>query len=258
MIKVLVVEDEPGVQAALINTFRSVGYETFGASSAREALDLFRREKPDAVFLDIMLPDQSGIELLREMKALDKNNIVIMVSASGAPEVRRQALEAGAVEFISKPFFRESLRQALARNLGRLARTPAREKPKILIVDDEEDICISLNRYLQKRVEADIVITFDGHQARELISKNRFDIVFTDIKLPGKDGLTVIAETRDKARDTVFLVLTGYLSTELIQHARQAGVTEYFHKPMRLEDIYQKTRAILTARNKFIPKDGPE
>ncbi|HBR15763.1 MAG TPA: hypothetical protein DD723_09555 [Candidatus Omnitrophica bacterium] len=255
MIKVLVVEDEPGVRNVLLDTFKTVGYETFGASSAKEAMELFIKERPDAIFLDVMLPDKSGLDVLKEMKNMNNENIVIVVSSVSDEKTVKKAKELGAAEFIGKPFFRESLRNTLAHNLKLLNKTSIKEKPKILIVDDEEDVCMTLNKYLKKRVDIDTVITFDGDQACDLISKNKFDIVIMDIKLPGKDGLTIIKETKNKTKDTIFLVLTGYLSAELLQEAKKLGVTEYFRKPMELEEIYKRMQAILIARNKFIPKE---
>lgn len=256
MIKVLVVEDEPGVRNILTKTFETIGYKTFSASNAREAMDIFEKEKPEAVFLDIMLPDQSGLEVLKAIKSKSENNIVVMVSSNHDETTRQKALDAGAAQFICKPFFRETLRNALARNLHHVIKPFAKDKPKILIVDDEEDICMTLNRYLKKHIEADIVITFDGEQAYELLMKNAFDIAFVDIKLPGMDGLSLIEKVRNKNKDTSFLVLSGYMGTEFLQKAKELNVTEYFNKPIKLQEIFKKTQALLTAKNKFISKSN--
>jgi CheY-like chemotaxis protein len=254
MIKVLVVEDEPEIQEVLIDTFARVGYKTYGAFNAKEAMEIFLREKPDAVFLDILLPDKDGLDVLKDMKALDKNNIVVMVSSRVDPQTIEAAKKAGAVEFVQKPFFRETLRKALAHNLNRLPKARMKEKPKILIVDDEQDICTTLSRHLKKRLEADIVITFDGDQAYDLIMKNKFDVVFMDIKLPGMDGLTIIEKVKKKFKNTHFLVITGYTGEDFLKKAKGLGITEYFHKPVQIKEIYKKIEEILTAKNKCILK----
>jgi len=59
-----------------------------------------------------------------------------------------------------------------------------------------------LNNYFNRRIEMDTVLTFDGDQACSLIHKNKFDVVFMDINLPGKDGLTVIEEVKPKNKLT--------------------------------------------------------
>src|SRR3990167_8460264 len=99
MIKVLVVEDEEGVRKTLIDTFETIGYQTFSASNAKEAMDIFNKERPEAIFLDIMLPDKNGIELLKEIKSISTDNIVVMVSSNTDKATKKQALGAGAVEF---------------------------------------------------------------------------------------------------------------------------------------------------------------
>jgi CheY-like chemotaxis protein len=253
MIKVLVVEDEQGVRKVLTETFERVGYVTFAASTAKEAMEIFVKEKPEAVFLDLILPDKEGIELLREMKAVTKTNIVIVVSSRTDLEIQKKAKTAGAAEFITKPFFREHLRNALAHNLKKLQKTKARERAKILIVDDEEDVCYTLSRHLNKRLKADLVVTYDGDQAYHLMKNNTFDLVFMDIKLPGMDGLTIIEKTKKRFPNTHFLVITGYMGEEFLQRAKKLGVTDYFHKPVKLKEIYKKIEEILTAKNKFVP-----
>jgi len=165
----------------------------------------------------------------------------------------KKGKDLGAIEYITKPFFRESIRAALSNNLYRV--TPQDGgKPKILIVDDEEEVCYALNKYFNRRIEADTVITFDGDQALELLNKNRFDVVFMDINLPGKDGLSIIEEAKPNNRHTAFITITGYGSQELIQRVRKLGIVDYFRKPVKPEEIFEKLKSILIARGKYIVK----
>lgn len=253
MLKILIVEDEQAVREFLVKTFDMIGYTTLTASTGKEALEIFEAEHPQAIFLDMMLPDKDGLEILKEIKEKDANNIVIIVSSKTDTDIIKKAKALGAIEYITKPFFRESIRTALSNNLYRI--TPQDGgKPKILIVDDEEDICYSLNKYINRRIEADTVITFDGDQALDLINKNKFDVVFMDINLPGKDGLSIIEEARPNNRHTVFITVTGYGSQELIQKARKLGIVDYFKKPVKQEEVFQKLKSILIARGKYIVK----
>ena len=253
MLKILIVEDEQAVREFLVKTFDMIGYTTLTASTGKEALEVFEAEHPQAIFLDMMLPDKDGLEILKEIKEKDANNIVIIVSSKTDTDIIKKAKALGAIEYITKPFFRESIRTALSNNLYRI--TPQDGgKPKILIVDDEEDICYSLNKYFNRRIEADTVITFDGDQALDLINKNKFDVVFMDINLPGKDGLSIIEEAKPHNKHTVFITVTGYGSQELIQKARKLGIVDYFKKPVKQEEVFQKLKSILIARGKYIVK----
>jgi len=253
MLKILIVEDEQAVREFLVKTFDMIGYMTLAASTGKEALEIFEAERPQAIFLDMILPDKDGLEVLKEIKARDANNIVIVVSSKTDGRIIKKAKDLGAVEYITKPFFRESIRAALSHNLYRV--TPQDGgKPKILIVDDEEEACYALNKYFNRRIEADTVITFDGDQALELINKNKFDVAFMDINLPGKDGLAIIEEVKQKNKHTAFITVTGYGSQELIQKARKLGVVDYFKKPVKPEEIFEKLKSILIARGKYIVK----
>src|SRR3989338_4743918 len=153
MIKILIVEDEKNVQDFLENTFKTIGYSTFVTSTAKEAKDIFISQKPQVILLDLLLPDKNGLDVLKEFKEINQNNIIIIVSSKDDPETKKLAKKLGAAEFITKPFFRESIRKALAHNLHRLPVAKPQGRPKILIADDEEDVAITLHRYLQKHIE---------------------------------------------------------------------------------------------------------
>lgn len=253
MLKILIVEDEDAVREFLVKTFDMIGYSTLTAANGKEALDIFNKERPQAIFLDIMLPDMDGLDVLKKIKEQDPLNIVIVVSSKTESTIIEKAKKLGAAEYITKPFYRESIRVAFSNNLFRI--TPQDSgKPKILIVDDEEDACYSLNKYFGRRIEADTVLTFDGEQAIELMKKNKFDVVFMDINLPGKDGLSIIEEVKPKNKHTAFLVVTGYTSQDLVQKARKLGVVSYFRKPVRPDELFQKLKSILVARGKYIEK----
>lgn len=253
MLKILIVEDEEQVRDFLVKTFEMIGYSTLTASSVKESLNIFEKEHPQAIFLDINLPDGDGFEVLKKVKEKKPNNIVIIVSSNTDKALMKKAKDMGAVDYITKPFYRESIRTALSNNLHLVTAQDA-QKPKILIVDDEEDICYAMNKYFNRRIEADTVLTFDGDQARNLINKNKFDVVFMDINLPGKDGLSIIEESKPKSKHTAFLVITGYMSQELIQKARKLGVVDYFKKPVKQEELFQKLKSVLVARGKYIEK----
>jgi DNA-binding response OmpR family regulator len=253
MLKILIVEDEQSVMEFLVKTFDMIGYTTLTASTGQEALETVEREHPQAIFLDLLLPDKNGLEVLKEIKAKDANNIVIVVSSKTDEKTIKKAKDLGALEYITKPFFRESIRSALSNNLYRVTSQDA-GKPKILIVDDEEEVCFALNKYFNRRIEADTVITFDGDQAADLINKNKFDVVFMDINLPGKDGLTIIEEVKPHHRYTAFITITGYGSEELIQRMKKLGIVDYFKKPAQAEEIFAKLKSILIARGKYIAK----
>lgn len=101
---ILVVDDEEGIRETLSEILEDENYEVITAPSGEEALEIFKKELPDLVFLDIWLPGMDGIETLREIKNLKKDAPVIMISGHGTIGLAVKALQTGACDFIEKPF----------------------------------------------------------------------------------------------------------------------------------------------------------
>jgi two-component system chemotaxis response regulator CheY len=103
--RVLIVDDAAFMREMLRDLLTEAGYEIVGeAVDGDQAVALFRETSPDVVTLDIVMPRKSGLEALREIHALDASACVIMCSALGQEALVMQALEAGARDFIVKPF----------------------------------------------------------------------------------------------------------------------------------------------------------
>ena len=120
--QVLLVDDEVAIQRAMAPLLRSRGYTVIVAGTGREALDLFERERPDLVILDLGLPDMDGTEVCRQVRERAETPILIL-SARGAEKEKVAALDQGADDYVTKPFGPEELlarvRAALRRSLGR-------------------------------------------------------------------------------------------------------------------------------------------
>ncbi len=107
--KILVVDDEKLLRWSLEQNLTKAGYEVLSADKGRLAVDLFKQERPDVVLLDIHLPDISGLKVIEEIKAVDQNAVVIMITAYGDIETAVKSMKAGAYDFVEKPFNMEKL-----------------------------------------------------------------------------------------------------------------------------------------------------
>lgn len=120
-VQVLLVDDEVSIQRAMAPLLRSRGYTVTVAGSGREALDMFERERPDLVILDLGLPDMDGSEVCRKVRDRADTPILIL-SARGEEKDKVAALDQGADDYVTKPFGPEELmarvRAALRRSLG--------------------------------------------------------------------------------------------------------------------------------------------
>jgi DNA-binding response OmpR family regulator len=133
--RILVVDDEPNIREVVGLYLRRDGHTVISAADGEEALDLFRRNEPDLVVLDLMLPKMSGIEVCRRMNA-ERRVPLIMLTARGEEEDRIVGLSLGADDYVVKPF---SPRELAARVAAVLRRTGDGEKESdgtVLTFDD--------------------------------------------------------------------------------------------------------------------------
>jgi two-component system KDP operon response regulator KdpE len=116
--RVLVVDDEPQILRALQTTLRGAGYEVETAATAGEALTAAALRLPQAVILDLVLPDGSGIDVLRELRGWSEVPVLVL-SAVGEERRKVAALDAGADDYVTKPFGVDELLARLRASLRR-------------------------------------------------------------------------------------------------------------------------------------------
>lgn len=115
---------------------------------------------------------------------------------------------------------------------------------KILIVDDEAGVLLTTGAILQQE-GYDVEAAASGVEAVEAIRQRHYDLVLTDLKMPGIDGLGVLAEVRKRSPLTVTVMMTGYGSVVSALDAVQLGAYEYLLKPIEVEDLKQAVRRSL-------------
>jgi two-component system, OmpR family, KDP operon response regulator KdpE len=131
--RVLVVDDEPQIVRGLRVVLRNAGYEVDSAATKEEALDALSHRPPDAVLLDLVLPDGSGVDVCREVREWSHVPIVV-VSALGDEREKVRALDAGADDYVTKPFGSQELAARLRAVLRRTADVGT-ESPTITVGD---------------------------------------------------------------------------------------------------------------------------
>jgi two-component system, OmpR family, KDP operon response regulator KdpE len=125
--RVLVIDDEPQFLRALSTNLRGAGYDVDTAATAADALAAAPLRPPDAVILDLLLPDGSGRDVCRELRTWTKAPI-ILVSAVGDDDEKIAALDAGADDYVTKPF---AIGELLARLRAVLRRAGSPEQPVV-------------------------------------------------------------------------------------------------------------------------------
>jgi len=135
--KILVVDDDAGIRASLAVLLQSWGFEALQASNAAEAMYLVERQDPDIVISDVVMPETSGLELLRMLKAGDTHRPVLLITAQGSIDVAVEAMKQGARDFLTKPLTDLPKLKALLDDAER--ELDMRRKAKRLAARIEED-----------------------------------------------------------------------------------------------------------------------
>ena len=115
---ILVVDDEPDMRTALSHALRRSGFNVESAASGTEALTKFRPDKYSLVITDVKLPGMSGMEILDRIKNQSQQIPVVMITAFGTIDNAVEAMQAGACDYILKPFSLETLEATVKKILG--------------------------------------------------------------------------------------------------------------------------------------------
>ncbi len=117
--RILIVDDAPIMRLMIKDIITPLGYEVAGeAGNGKEAVSMFKKEKPDLVTMDITMPDMDGIEALELILNENPDAKVIMVTAIDQKESLRKAIKLGALDYIVKPFENDRVISAIKKALG--------------------------------------------------------------------------------------------------------------------------------------------
>ncbi len=257
---VLVVDDDPALLQALPEALRlrMAGVTVDTADSGAAALDRIAAREYDAIVIDIKMPGMDGLALLAEIRARRPDAPVLMITGHGEHALAIQALRGGAYDFIQKPIDRDHFVAALSRairahalnrrvkdrqlalerctsELEQIVEKLGRgsEPARVLIVDDDPALLQALPQALRLRMAEVTVETADSAAtALDRIAARDYDAIVTDIKMPGMDGLALLAEIRRRQPDTPILIITGHGEYDLSVRALRGGAYDFIQKPI--------------------------
>lgn len=118
---------------------------------------------------------------------------------------------------------------------------------KILVVDDDVAFCSLLQTFLKKK-GFDVTNSFTGKEAVEIINKNDFDVVITDIRLPDSDGMEILKRVKEKDFRTQVILMTGYTDIKTAVNAMKQGAFDYVGKPINPEELLNTINASLNKK----------
>jgi len=255
---VLVVDDDPALLQALPEALRlrMSGVAVDTANSATAALDRMVGRDYDAIVTDIKMPGMDGLALLTEIRTRRPDTPILIITGHGEDALAIQALRGGAYDFIHKPIDRDQIVGSLQRAMAAHARTRrvkdrqvalercaaeleqiadqlGRQQARVLLVDDDPALLQALPQALRLRMGGVTVETADSAAAAlDRIAARDYDAIVTDIKMPGMDGLGLLAEIRGRQPDTPTLMITGHGEYDLALRCLRGGAYDFIQKPI--------------------------
>jgi two-component system KDP operon response regulator KdpE len=203
--RILVVDDEPNILATVTPLLRGRGYDVVAAMSGRAALDAFDREKPDLLILDLGLPDMNGIEVCRQIRQTSSAPILVL-SARGAEGDKVKALDAGADDYVTKPFGAEELLARIRAALRRVEPPSPPSEPIVrggLVIDRERFRVLKDNEELRLTPKEFDLLTFMAqHPGRVLTHRTILKAIWGPHAVDQPEHLRVLVGALRKKIET--------------------------------------------------------
>ena len=238
---VVCIDDDPDVLLLLKNHLVSEGFEFYGVTDSRNAIDVVRQYRPILVTLDIMMPFKDGWQVLQELKS-DPDLKEIPVVIHTVVDNKALAVSLGAESYLVKPVQAEKIISVIRSYTGT-------DEGEILVVDDNEDFTNFLRNLLEKS-KFTIYTARNGIEAIKLLHETVPRLVFLDLLMPEMDGFEVVEKMYEdeKLKEVPIVVLT----------AKEVTDDERMKLNSRIKNVVKKeglTREIILREvNKFIQR----
>lgn len=134
---ILVVEDNDVFRGVLVHALEQRGYDAIGVADGASALDVAREDSPEMAVVDLRLPDMSGLDVVRELKAIDSTTAVVVLTGYGSIATALEAIRLGAVHYLTKPTDADRILDAFERGLDARPRDLPVDTPSLARVEWE-------------------------------------------------------------------------------------------------------------------------
>jgi DNA-binding NtrC family response regulator len=180
-VSILIVDDEESVRDSLYNWFIEDGYRVECAENAKTALSILQSDNFDIVLADIKMPGMDGLEMLKRIKSLRKDSIVIVMTAFATVDTAVQALKDGAFDYVTKPFDPDDLSHLIRNASRQIALVEENEilKDRVVSLENVEDIVgnsVSMQMVFHEiesvaNSNASVIITGESGTGKELVAR---------------------------------------------------------------------------------------
>jgi len=237
---ILVVDDLKSSRLTLGGILEDEGHNVVLAENGYQAIEAAKQIPFDLIFMDIKMPGINGVQTFREVKKINPQTAVIMMTAYSVEDLIREALEEGAYAVVYKPFDMEHIVSIIETAL---------HKTLILVVDDYFADRETLKAILEEKGYR-VATAKTGAEALGRVKEKHFDIIFLDIRLPDIDGIQIFEQVKTVDPEVAVIMMTGYSEEELVRRAISQGAYTCIYKPFDIEKIMTVVGGISQRRSK--------
>ena len=283
---VLIVEEDPKVRDLLRQIFDAAGYACQLADDGREGLEAFKAGRPPLVVTDLRTPGMTGIELLRQARAVDGDVAVIVLTGAGDVMNAIESVKLGAHAFLMKPINVDELLITAARALERrqllierrqhqepygqsqetdrtaLGRAAlAQHDVLILVVEEDRGVRELLQRVFEL-AGYKCLLTGDGEEGLKAFRESRPSLVIADLGMPmvrgGKwvrdAGIRLLLDIRQEDPDAAVIVSSGAPYAKYVSESLKLGAHAFLMKPVLIEELLITVERALERRQLLIER----
>jgi len=237
---ILVVDDLKSSRLTLGGILEDEGHNVVLAENGYQAIEAAKQIPFDLIFMDIKMPGINGVQTFREVKKINPQTAVIMMTAYSVEDLIKEALEEGAYAVVYKPFDMKHIASIIEAALS---------KTLILVVDDYFADRETLKAILEDRGYR-VATAETGAEALNRVKEKHFDIIFLDIRLPDVDGTQIFEQVKTVDPKVAVIMMTGYSEEESLRRAISRGAYTCIYKPFDIEKIIAVVSEISWLRSK--------
>ncbi|MBU2599375.1 response regulator [bacterium] len=236
MAKILIVDDEKDLAGILGIILKQEGYQVTPVLDGYQALEEIKKTPYDLILMDIRLPGINGVETFIQIKEINPEVRVIMMTGFAMEDLIEEALAKGAYACIHKPFDPVKLIELIQKILSQ-------DKKVVLIANGDN----------KTRKEVEVSLSEKGYRIYfaqgkdEMLAKlkaNHYDCILLNLSLPGINGLAILRKVKQVSPDAVVIIMTDYDLPEMVRKAKKLSTYACIKKPINIDELIKLLQEI--------------
>lgn len=229
-LKILIVDDDANMVGTLSDILKLNGYASTGATSAEMALTLLGNQDFDCMITDVRMPGINGVDLFREVKKINPDMPVLLMTAYAQTRLLSEALSEGILAILDKPLNLKKLIDSLK----------VLSMKNVVLIDDNESFC-KVTSDILKQKGFNVTCISDPHNVNIAGDLSKY-LVIIDLQLNSITGLDIFDQLKSTCEDLSAVLITGHRQkyVKALSASKTASVLAVLNKPFTPEDLLQE------------------